>query len=118
VRSVHTGVLPWWKLARHTACKKTASSGQPDQAIVCVSALLKLAHWCQQRYHSCSGGLPCTQSRTTVSPPALPREEPATPPAGTLAGTTGPETRESTDHVEPPDGSTTADAGRSAGGVR
>jgi len=45
--------------------------GATDQSMVCAEALLKLAHWCQQRHQSASGGVLCSTSGKTESPPAL-----------------------------------------------
>ena len=44
--------------------------GEADRFIVSAEALLKLAHWCQRRRQTASGGEPCPTSRKDESPPA------------------------------------------------
>jgi hypothetical protein len=48
--------------------------GGDDRAMVCAEALLKLAHWCQQRQQSASGGVLCPTPRKTESPPRIPQQ--------------------------------------------
>ena len=57
------------KSSKQTTQKKTTCIGGADGPIVVVSALLKLARWCQQCKHSNSGGILCDPPRKALSPP-------------------------------------------------
>src|SRR6266480_2365951 len=95
----------WWNAStawlgcstsrKHTAPDVTPCRSSPPQPIIDLSALLRLAAWCQRRQEPAPGEAPWLVSPTPQSPPASPcggRPEPADhllaaiPPAGTPEG--------------------------------
>src|SRR5271165_6504407 len=106
------------KSAKQTTTKKTTCIEGADGPIVVVSALLKLAHWCQQCKHSDSGGNPCDTSGKTLSPPAPIASQSAHPVERTLDNIAAVEATGGATDSRPTGDSKPRNAGRAKGGAR
>jgi hypothetical protein len=88
-----------------------------DRARVCAEALLKLAHWCQRRRQSASGGELCPTLRMTESPPAHSGGGNVRGAGATLGSATASHASERPADTEPCHRSATPNATDGAGGV-
>ena len=85
--------------------------------MVRVEALLKLAHWCQQRRQLPSGREPCTTSRKTEFPPAPASGGDVCRAVGTLDSSHTDDTSERPSNTEPDHRSAATEARDGAGGA-
>src|SRR5215831_7981943 len=75
--------------ADHTTTQEKACTSSQPAVTMSVSALLKLAQWCQCRLDDPSGDSVCT-SPTTVPPACVPQPRPSPEPSGgTVASALG-----------------------------
>src|SRR4030095_5996785 len=66
--------------ADHTTTQEKACTSSQPAVTISVSALLKLAQWCQCRLDDHSGDIVCT-SPTTVPPAYVPQRRPSSAPS-------------------------------------
>src|SRR2546422_9046446 len=79
---------PFWPMslaaakrsADHTTTQEKACTSSRPAVTISVSALLKLAQWCQCRLDDHSGDIVCT-SPTTVPPACVPQHRPSSEPS-------------------------------------